>query len=225
MDMGVVVLARVVTTTMRIHRSPRTHPRRQIHLQWVRQTLLLLLGQLIFSSAKAFTQAQLDLADAPLLTAPPSAISDGEGRNGSADPASRFDSESAHLHRLDTPVRVVRSENNSKVDASVVDALLQETATAAGVTRALAERVEALERALEVRVGGESQYGKAEGGGGSGVAGNINDVKMNGHTDVEDGLRLQLRIAEAERDRAQRIVQEMTTFLLDGERATLQRGG
>jgi hypothetical protein len=132
-----------------------------------------------------------------------------------------------NLQRFDTPVRISRFENHprpSDVDIRVVDALLQETTVATDVARALAERVEVLEKALQVRGGVEGQAerpaGLRRGGEDADVGGDKGDGSGengngNGDEDVEDGLRLQLRIVEAERDRAQRIVHDMRAYLLD----------
>ena len=92
---------------------------------------------------------------------------------------------------------------------------------ATDVARALAERVEVLERALQVRDNGEGptmQHWGGEDGGGGGVA---EDEKGNADQAVQDGLRLQLRLVEAERDKAQRIVRDVRAYLLD-EGSTLQ---
>ncbi|KAF8551528.1 hypothetical protein OG21DRAFT_1486906 [Imleria badia] len=177
----------------------------------------------------AFAKAQLDLADAPLLTPPPSGVARGESRE------SRAQFETPNLQPLDTPVRIARPENDSRrtdVDIRVVDALLQETAVATDVARALAERVEVLERALQVRRGEEGQVerpivhhsgGEGEGGGEGTGDGEGEDRKRDGDKDMEDGLRLQLRLVEAERDKAQRIVRDVKAYLLD-DGSALQRG-
>lgn len=101
---------------------------------------------------------------------------------------------------------------------------------ATDVARALAERVEVLERALQVRDNGEGptmqhwggEDGGGGGGGGGGNAGGVaEDEKGNADQAVQDGLRLQLRLVEAERDKAQRIVRDVRAYLLD-EGSTLQ---
>ena len=157
---------------------------------------------------------------------PSSAIARGEGGDESREPTSQFGV--PNLPRLDTPVRIPRFENDSRrndVDIRVVDALLQETAVATDVARVLAERVEVLERALQVRGGGEGRIerqtvprrgGEHEGGGGdNGDDGEADYGKGRIDKDAGDGLKLQLRLVEAERDRAQRIVHDVRAYLLD----------
>ena len=171
--------------------------------------------------------------DATLLANSSSAIARGEGDNESREPTSQF--ETPNLQRFDTPVRISRFENDPRhtdVDIRVVDALLQETAVATDVARALAERVKVLEKALQVRGDVEGQAERLavlrrcaedDGGGGDKSDGKGEDGKVNDDKDAEDDLRLQLRLVEAERDRAQRIVHDVRAYLLD-EGSTLQRG-
>lgn len=158
--------------------------------------------------------------DAPLLTTPPSAIASGERDGEKRESTSRF--ETFNPQHLDTPVRITRFENDSRrtdVDARVVNVLLQETAAATDVALALAERVEVLERALQVRGGGvvAPHWGDEDEGEVDGENG-----QENGDKDVEDELRLQLRVVEAERDQAQRIVRDMKAYLLDEAGSTSQ---
>ncbi|KAH0828871.1 hypothetical protein J3R83DRAFT_2258 [Lanmaoa asiatica] len=179
--------------------------------------------------AIAFAEAQHDLMDAPLLATPSSTTVSGERDDGSRASTSRF--ETPNSQHLDTPVRIAHFENNSRrTDVDVVDVLLQETAMATDVARALAERVEVLEKALQVRGGGEGQVqrpivprrgGESESEGKS--EGEGENDKGSGDKDTEDGLKLQLRLVEAERDKAQRIVRDVRAYLLD-EGSTLQRG-
>lgn len=220
MDTGMdaVVLGRVVIITMRIRRSTRMHGRRRIRLQWVRASPSFVCRPAdVPSLLPAFSQVQHDLADAPLLTTPPS-----DARGDSRESRAPF--ETPNFQQLDTPVRIARPDDGSRrtdVDIRVVDALLQETAVATDVARALAERVEVLERALQVRRDGEGRVERPivhhsgsedeRGGGGKGD-GASEDDKGNGDT---DGLRLQLRLVEAERDKAQQIVRDVKAYLLD----------
>lgn len=105
---------------------------------------------------------------------------------------------------------------------------------ATDAARALAERVEVLERALQIRRAEEGQgehpialhpdsgNDGVPGGGRGKPDGTVEDRKGS-DKDVEDELRLQLRIVEADRDKAQRIVRDMRAYLLD-ESSTLQHG-
>ncbi|KAG8220575.1 hypothetical protein J3R82DRAFT_3309 [Butyriboletus roseoflavus] len=171
--------------------------------------------------AMAFAKAQQDLVDAPLPTTPSSTIASDERdteKRGSTSQIETF---------IDTPVRIAPFGNDSTrtdVDTHVVDALLQETAVATDAARALAERVEVLERALQVREGGEGQpqYPVVPRRGDEGQGdGEGEDDKGNGDKVVEDELRLQLRLVEAERDQAQQIVRDMRAYLLNEGRSTL----
>jgi hypothetical protein len=176
--------------------------------------------------ALAFAKAQQDLVDAPLLTSPSSA-------GGEADNSRRQRSHCKipNFQRLDTPVRLENDSRFTDVDVRVVDALLQETAVATDAARALSERVEVLERALQVQRGEEEQVerpivrrpGREEKSrGGAEGNGDGEHTEATSGKDTEDELRLQLRLVEAERDKAQRIVRDVRTFLLD-EGSTSQR--
>ena len=169
--------------------------------------------------------------DAPLLTSPSSAVAGGEADDSRRQ---RSHCKTPDFQHLDTLVRIVRLENDSKftdVDVRVVDALLQETAVATDAARALSERVEVLERALQVQRGEEEQVerpivrrpGREEKSrGGAEGNGDGEHTEANSGKDTEDELRLQLRLVEAERDKGQRIVRDVRTFLLD-EGSTSQR--
>lgn len=176
---------------------------------------------IVFATSEAFAEAQQTLTDGPLPTPPSSAMAsddrDTEKRAGSTSRRDTFD-----LERLDTPVRIGRFEKD--VDTRVVDALLQETTVATDAARALAERVEVLERVLQVR-GGEGQLEcpvvpRRDGEG----DGEVEDGKGNGDKVVEDALRMQLRLVEAERDQAQQIVRDVRAYLLDEGGLTMERG-
>ena len=133
---------------------------------------------------------------------------------------------------LDTPVCV--ATGRTVVDARVVDVLLEEAAGAAGAAKALAERVEVLERALTVRdqehvlhlrdedanAEGDRRSDNNDGGKGESDDDGSDD---QGRNKIEDELRLQLRRVEAERDKAQQIVHDMRAYLLN-EPGTLKRG-
>lgn len=202
---------------------------------------------------KAFAQAQHELADAPLLTAPPSTVAKNEGHDGLMP----YD---VRLSRFDSATRRTNGIGDMNVAVVDVDKLLEETAVATGAARALAERVEVLERALHVRStvvdgqgqgqipqvqeqgqgqsqvqrldvgrrggvdadgderGGRDEYA-AEGHHDGHSNGDVDPGRSGGKEDVEDGLRLRLRLAEAERDEAQRKLRDVRAYLLDEERS------
>lgn len=182
------------------------------------------------ATSEAFAEAQQNPTDSPLPTTPSSPIASSERDSERREATSQF--ETSNLQRLDPPVRIARVENDSRradVDARVVDALLHETTVATDVARALAERVEVLERALQVRGGGAGQLecpavprlsGEDED---EGCDGGENG-NGNGDRVAEDELRLQLRLVEAERDQARRIVRDVRAYFLDEGGSTLQQG-
>lgn len=168
---------------------------------------------------KAFA-TQPDLADAPLLAPPTPSTSAAAAITNDEAKADIGDSSRALL-RQDTPVRVVRS--SGRVLDVDVDALIEETAVATDAARALEERVEVLERALQVRgVEGQCPVVVRRDSDSNGNAQSESDQDRHANKVIEDELRLQLRRVEAERDKAQRIVRDMRTYLLD--ESTIQRG-